>query len=84
MIDRLEHTESELQKLKLEILQRDIAIASERLKNGEYTEYDDESLPSLLENIKAWGQGKQQFIDGETVSAAPPLAQLSRREQEAN
>ncbi|MFB2768064.1 type II toxin-antitoxin system Phd/YefM family antitoxin [Pelatocladus sp. BLCC-F211] len=58
MIDRLERTEEELRKLKLEALQRDIAIGAEQLKNGEYTEYDDESLPSLLENIKVRGQRK--------------------------
>jgi prevent-host-death family protein len=58
MIDRLERTEEELRQLKLEALQRDIAIGAEQLKNGEYTEYDDESLPSLLENIKVRGQRK--------------------------
>jgi prevent-host-death family protein len=58
MMDRLERAEEELQKLKLEALQRDIAIAAEQLKNGEYTEYNDKSLPSLLENIKARGQRK--------------------------
>ncbi|MBW4646508.1 MAG: type II toxin-antitoxin system Phd/YefM family antitoxin [Goleter apudmare HA4340-LM2] len=56
MMDRLERAEEELRQLKLETLQRDIAIAAEQIKNGEYTEYDDQSLPSLLENIKARGQ----------------------------
>ncbi len=50
--------EEELKILKLEALQRDIAIAVEQLKNGEYTEYNDESLPSLLEKIKAREQRK--------------------------
>ncbi|WP_414545425.1 type II toxin-antitoxin system Phd/YefM family antitoxin [Nostoc sp. CCY0012] len=58
MINRLERTEEELRQLKLEALQRDIAIAAEQLKHGEYTEYDDESLSNLLENIKARGQSK--------------------------
>lgn len=48
-----------LHQLKLEALQRDIAIAVEQLKNGEYTEYDDESLPSLLKHIKVRGHGKE-------------------------
>ncbi|WP_225896594.1 hypothetical protein [Amazonocrinis nigriterrae] len=39
MMDRLERAEEELRQLKLETLQRDIAIAAEQLKNGEYTEY---------------------------------------------
>jgi hypothetical protein len=40
-------------------LQRDIMLGIEQLKNGNYTEYDDSSLPSLLENIKI--RGKQQL-----------------------
>ncbi|MEA5594493.1 type II toxin-antitoxin system Phd/YefM family antitoxin [Rivularia sp. UHCC 0363] len=58
MMDKLERTEEELRKLKFEALKRDIAIGAEQLKNGEYTEYDEESLPSLLENIKARGKRK--------------------------
>ncbi|MBD2364183.1 type II toxin-antitoxin system Phd/YefM family antitoxin [Anabaena minutissima FACHB-250] len=58
MIDRLKRAEEELRQMKLEALQRDIAIAAEQLKHGEYTEYDDESLSNLLENIKARGQSK--------------------------
>lgn len=53
MMDRLERTEEELRQLKMESLKRDIAVGAEQLKNGEYAEYDDESLPNLLENIKA-------------------------------
>ncbi|MCP6762224.1 MAG: type II toxin-antitoxin system Phd/YefM family antitoxin [Fischerella sp. CENA71] len=56
MMDRLQRAEKEVQKLKLEALQRDVAIGAEQLKNGQYTEYDDESLPNLLNNIKARGK----------------------------
>lgn len=41
----------ELQE-KWEALQSDIALGAEQLKNGEYVEYDDSSLPNLLETIK--------------------------------
>ncbi|MEO1427636.1 MAG: type II toxin-antitoxin system Phd/YefM family antitoxin [Cyanobacteria bacterium J06633_8] len=58
MMDKLERVEEELRQLKLESLKRDIAVGAEQLKNGEYTEYDDESLPNLLENIKARGKRK--------------------------
>ncbi|WP_414579553.1 type II toxin-antitoxin system Phd/YefM family antitoxin [Anabaena sp. CCY 9402-a] len=61
MIDRLKCAEEELRQLKLEALQRDIAITAEQLKHGEYTEYDDESLSNLLENIKARGQSKLKW-----------------------
>ncbi|EHC10118.1 type II toxin-antitoxin system Phd/YefM family antitoxin [Fischerella thermalis] len=60
MIDRLQQAEKEVQKLKLEALQREVVIGVEQLKNGQYTEYDDESLPNLLDNIKA--RGKRRLV----------------------
>jgi hypothetical protein len=50
-------SEAELQHHR-EALQQDIAIGIEQLRNGEYVEYDDSSLPSLLETIKLRGQRK--------------------------
>jgi hypothetical protein len=44
-------SEPELQA-KYADLQRDIAIGIEQMQRGEYTEYDDESLPGLLETIR--------------------------------
>jgi prevent-host-death family protein len=58
MMQRLETLETEVQKLKLEALQRDIALGVEQLENGQFREYDDESLPSLLQTIKERGQRK--------------------------
>ena len=58
MIQRLESSEAEVRKLKLEALQRDIALGMEQLQNGQFREYDDESLPSLLQTIKERGQRK--------------------------
>lgn len=58
MIDKLERTDKELQQLKLETLKRNTSIRIEQLKNNEYTKYDDESLPKLLENIKERGKRK--------------------------
>lgn len=49
----------ELQK-KREVLQRDIALGVEQLKNGEYAEYDDTTLPNLLETIKMRGKQRLQ------------------------
>ncbi|MBF1988161.1 type II toxin-antitoxin system Phd/YefM family antitoxin [Fischerella thermalis] len=60
MMDRLQQAEKEVQKLKLEALQREVVIGVEQLKNGQYTEYDDESLPNLLDNIKA--RGKRRLV----------------------
>jgi len=46
------------QSAEQQALQRDIAIGAEQLRNGDYTEYDDASLPSLLNIIKARGKQK--------------------------
>ncbi|MDF5733110.1 MAG: type II toxin-antitoxin system Phd/YefM family antitoxin [Rhizonema sp. PD38] len=58
MMRRLESSEAEVRQLKLEALQRDIALGVEQLQNGQYREYDDESLPSLLQTIKERGRRK--------------------------
>jgi hypothetical protein len=46
-------------KKKREALQSDLAIGVKQLKDGQYNEYDDSSLPNLLETIKT--RGKQRF-----------------------
>ncbi len=56
MTKRLDLAEAEVRKLKLEALQRDINLGAEQLRNGQYSEYDDESLPSLLQKIKERGE----------------------------
>jgi hypothetical protein len=43
---------------KLEILQHDILLGVNQIQNGDYSEYDDLSLPSLLESIKTRGSQK--------------------------
>ncbi|MBW4587508.1 hypothetical protein G7B40_029310 [Aetokthonos hydrillicola Thurmond2011] len=54
----METPEPQLRKLKLEALQRDIVLGVEQLHKGKYSEYDDESLPSLLQIIQQRGQRK--------------------------
>ncbi len=49
----------ELQK-KRDALQSDIALGVKQLKDGEYVEYDDSSLPSLLKTIKTHGKHRLQ------------------------
>jgi prevent-host-death family protein len=56
MVQRLEASEAEVRQLKFEALQRDIALGLAQLQNGQYSEYDDESLPNLLQTIKERGQ----------------------------
>lgn len=63
MMDRLERVEEELRTLKLEALRRDIAVGIEQLENGQYTEYDEESLSALFSDIKARGRKSRQLGD---------------------
>lgn len=56
MMDRLNRAEEELKILKKETLRREIAIGIEQLDNGQYTEYDEESLLCFFEDIKARGR----------------------------
>jgi hypothetical protein len=44
---------------KREALQSDLALGVKQLKDGQYNEYDESSLPNLLETIKT--RGKQRF-----------------------
>ncbi|MCL1490061.1 MAG: type II toxin-antitoxin system Phd/YefM family antitoxin [Pseudanabaena sp. Salubria-1] len=54
--DRAEQAEAEIRALKLSTLQQDINFGIAQLKNGDYSEYDADTLPNLLENIKNRGQ----------------------------
>jgi prevent-host-death family protein len=56
MIERIKQAEEELQTLKLEALRGELSIGIEQLKNGAYTDYDDNALPTLLKDIKARGR----------------------------
>jgi hypothetical protein len=52
MLDKLHSLEEELQKLKLAVLRNEINIGIKQLENGEYTEYDEESLTDFFADIK--------------------------------
>jgi hypothetical protein len=45
---------------KWEALQSEITLGAEQLKSGDYTEYDDCSLPNLLKTVKSRGQQRLQ------------------------
>jgi len=49
---------------KFETLQHDINLGINQIQNGDYTEYDDLSLPNLLETIKIRGNDRlgQEFV----------------------
>jgi sugar diacid utilization regulator len=55
---RVQHpnlSEAEIQA-KYAALKQDIAIGVAQMQRGEFTEYDDESLPGLLDKIRSRGQ----------------------------
>jgi prevent-host-death family protein len=56
MLDRLQQAEEELAVLKQEALRQEISLGVEQIENGDYSEYDDQSLPSFLKTIQAKGQ----------------------------
>jgi hypothetical protein len=56
MSERIQQVEEELRALKLEVLRREIDLGLEQLKSGDHVEFDDDSLPILLENIKFRGR----------------------------
>ena len=51
---------SDTTKADRETLKQEIAIGVEQLQTGQYTEYDDNSLPNLLVTIKQRGQQRLQ------------------------
>ncbi|MEG4032844.1 hypothetical protein Q5691_18650 [Microcoleus sp. w1-18aA5] len=51
---------SDTTKADRETLKQEIAIGVEQLQTGQYTEYDDNSLPNLLLSIKQRGQQRLQ------------------------
>lgn len=65
MLDRLQNLEEELQKLKLAALRNEINIGIQQLENGEYTEYDEESLTNFFANIK--GRVQKNLADSGSV-----------------
>jgi hypothetical protein len=51
---------SDTTKTDRETLKQEIAIGAGQLQAGQYTEYDDNSLPTLLLTIKQRGQQRLQ------------------------
>lgn len=55
MTERMQKNEAELKHLKLEALRGDLSVGIEQIKAGAYSDYDDHSLPTLFEDLKARG-----------------------------
>lgn len=62
LIEKIQHSRlAEHQKQQnIASLKQDIAAGIQQLQNGEYTEYDENTLPSLLTSIKARGRERLQ------------------------
>ena len=62
LVQKIQHPalSNEESKRQREALQHDINLGIEQLQNGDYTEYDDSSLPSLRETIKMRGKQRLQ------------------------
>ncbi|MFQ3617689.1 MAG: type II toxin-antitoxin system Phd/YefM family antitoxin [Cyanobacteriota bacterium] len=65
MVDRLRLAEAELRQLRLELLQRDLAVGTDQLEQDGASEYDDHSLPLLMEQIRARGERRLKQTDSD-------------------
>lgn len=65
ILDRLESAEKELESMKLDALQRDVAAGIAELESGDYEEYDEDSLSELFDDIKA--RGRQRLTEYKAV-----------------
>lgn len=62
LLEKIQHSRlTEHQKQQnIASLKQDIDAGIQQLQNGEYTEYDENTLPSLLTSIKARGRERIQ------------------------
>ncbi len=66
LVEKIQHSRlTEHQKQQnIESLKQDIAVGIEQLQNGQYTEYDENTLATLITSIKARGR---QRLQGESA-----------------
>ena len=57
----------ELERIKIESLKKEIAIGSQQLKDGNYSEYDENSLLFLINEIKTEGRNKLEKTFNKTI-----------------
>ena len=64
LVEKIQHSRlTEKQKTQnIESLKQDIAAGIQQLQNGEYTEYDENNLSTLITSIKARGR---EHLQGE-------------------
>jgi len=64
LVEKIQHSRlTEQQKTQnIESLKQDIAAGIQQLQNGEYTEYDENNLSTLITSIKARGR---EHLQGE-------------------
>jgi len=64
LVEKIQHSRlTERQKTQnIESLKQDIAAGIQQLQNGEYTEYDENNLSTLITSIKARGR---EHLQGE-------------------
>ncbi len=59
LLDRMQAMEVELRELKLATLRQDLQVGLDQLANGQYTEYTEDSLDALFDEIKR--EGRQEL-----------------------
>lgn len=56
VLDRLKTAQEEINELKLVALRRDLQVGIDQLENGQYTDYTEETLDELFEDICSEGR----------------------------
>ena len=69
---RLFEEREQLREIRLEELRREIALGIEQLQRGEYTEYDESSLATMLERVRSLGRQRLRISRGEFDAGRPP------------
>lgn len=60
LLDSSQALEAELRELKLDALRRDIQVGIDQIEAGEYTEYTEETLDELFEEIMSEGRREME------------------------
>jgi prevent-host-death family protein len=59
MLNRCQAMETEIRELKLQALRQEIQVGVDQLENGQYTDYTEETLGELFEEIV--GEGRREL-----------------------
>jgi prevent-host-death family protein len=60
-LNRVQAMEAEIRELKLAALRQDLQVGIEQLQNGQYNDYDEDTIDELFEDIRRDGRQELGF-----------------------